>query len=139
MQFAYPVEFSSRRRNRVTFPDFPDLSARGAGKAEACARGRTILVAALEECVRERRPIPQPSAALKRPLLEPPTLVAAKLALYGAMREVGLSNVALARELGTVEGTVRRLIDLRHRSHIDQVEAALAVLGKRLLVTVRRA
>ena len=71
-------------------------------------------------------------------MVPPPLLVAAKVALYEEMRRRKLSNVALAKQLGTVEGTVRRLLDLRHRSHVDQVEAALALLGKRLFVSVHR-
>ena len=55
------------------------------------------------------------------------------------MRERGLSNAALARQLGTVEGAVRRLIDLDHRSHIGQVETALHALGQRLVVVTRAA
>ena len=68
-----------------------------------------------------------------------PPLIAAKLALYQAMREAGLTRVALAERLGLSEGAVRRLLDLDHRSHIGQVDAALAVLGKRLVVEVRDA
>ena len=64
---------------------------------------------------------------------------AAKLALYQAMGEQKLSNVALAKRLRTVEGVVRRLVDLDHRSPIGQVESALGVFGKRLVVEVRAA
>jgi cell division inhibitor SulA len=42
----------------------------------------------------------------------------------------------LARRLGLQENGVRRLLDLDHRSHIDQVDRALAALGKRLEVRV---
>ncbi len=68
-----------------------------------------------------------------------PSLPAAKLALYQAMREAGLTNVALGRCLKVSEAAVRRLIDLDHRSHIGQIEGALAALGKRLVVEVERA
>ena len=69
--------------------------------------------------------------------LPPP--VAAKLALYEAMREQNVSGEELAARLGMAEAAVRRLLDLDHRSHIDQVEAALRCLGKRFEVTVRDA
>jgi antitoxin HicB len=68
-----------------------------------------------------------------------PPLVAAKLALYEAMREQGVDADDLAARLRMAEPAVRRLLDLDHRSHIDQVEAALRCLGKRLEVTVRDA
>jgi hypothetical protein len=63
-----------------------------------------------------------------------PPLVAAKLALYEAMREQKVSGADLAARIGMAEAAVRRLLDLDHRSHVDQVEAALRCLGKRLEV-----
>ena len=68
-----------------------------------------------------------------------PALTAAKIALYRAMRARELSNTTLAEQLGTAEGTVRRLLDLDHRSHIGQVEAALQALGQRLVVVTQAA
>jgi antitoxin HicB len=58
-----------------------------------------------------------------------PPLVAAKLALYEAMRAQGITRTELARQLGLQENAVRRLLDLDHRSHIDQIDRALAALG----------
>ena len=55
------------------------------------------------------------------------------------MREAGTNNTQLADRLGIRETAVRRLLDLDLRSHIGQVENALAVLGKRLIVEVRGA
>lgn len=138
MRIAYPVEVSNKRRVvRVVFPDLPDAwteCAKGGEREAATA----LLVDALQLCIRERGEIPRPSRRPGCELVEPPLLVAAKIALYQAMRDNSLSNVAFAKQLGTVEGTVRRLVDLRHRSHVDQVESALATLGRRLVVTVRR-
>ena len=138
MQFTYPVELTNKSRNMVdvVFPDFPDAWTECAEGEEGEA-ANALLLDVLGECIRERRRIPRPSRRDGCPRVQPPVLVAAKVALYQAMQANELSNVAMARELDTVEGTVRRLIDLRHRSHVDQVEAALAILGKRLLVTVR--
>ena len=89
--------------------------------------------------IESRRDIPQPSPGRKLPLVALPAPVAAKIALYRAMCECGLGNAAMAKRLGTVEGTVRCLLDLDHRSHIGQVEAALHVLGQRLVVATRAA
>ena len=138
MQIAYPVELTNKSRSMVdvVFPDFPDAWTECAEGEEGEAAS-ALLVDVLGQYIRERQRVPRPSRKDGCPRVEPPVLVAAKVALYQAMQANALSNVAMARELETVEGTVRRLIDLRHRSHVDQVEAALAILGKRLLVTVR--
>ena len=139
MRIVYPVDVSTKSRHkvRVVFPDIPDVWTECAPGEERGA-ANALLVDALECCIKERLPIPRPSHEPGCQVVEPPVLVAAKVALYQTMHQKKLSNVALARRLGTVEGTVRRLIDLRHRSHVDQVEAVLATLGKRLIVTVRR-
>ena len=98
-----------------------------------------ILIAALGGYVKAREPIPAPSPARGRPTVVLPPLVAAKLALYEAMRAERVTNVALAERLGVTEAAVRRLLDLDHRSHIGQVDAALRALGKRLTIEVRDA
>ena len=63
-----------------------------------------------------------------------PLLVAAKLALYTAMREQGMTKVGLARLMGLSEGAIRKLVNPNHRSHIRQVEKALRKVGRRLVV-----
>ena len=56
---------------------------------------------ALAGYVHERRDIPLPSPAVSSqvPVTVPP-LVAAKLTLYSAMREQGVTKIALAKRLG---------------------------------------
>jgi hypothetical protein len=45
--------------------------------------------------------------------------------------------VDLAEAMGVDEKQVRRLIDLDHKSKVEQVVSALRMLGKRLVVDVR--
>jgi antitoxin HicB len=66
-------------------------------------------------------------------------LVAAKLALAAAMVSQGVTQVELARRLAIDGRQVRRLLDLRHGSRIEHLEAALAVFGKSIELTVRDA
>ena len=68
-----------------------------------------------------------------------PALVAARLALYTAMRERGIDAAELARRLGVSEKTVRSMLHLKRRAHIAHLERALAQLGVRLEVSVREA
>jgi antitoxin HicB len=55
------------------------------------------------------------------------------------MREAGVRKADLARRLGWHGPQIDRLLDLNHASRLDQIEAALAVLGKRLSVAVDNA
>ena len=94
------------------------------------------LIAALGGYIKLGRAIPRPSPRRDGPVAILPPLVAAKLALYQAMRAEHITRTALARRLGLQENAVRRLLDLDHRSHIDQIDRALAALGKRLQVRI---
>ena len=65
--------------------------------------------------------------------------VAAKIALYQAMREQGVRKADLARKLKLHPPQVDRLLNLHHKSRLDQLDAALEALGKRLELRVRAA
>ena len=133
MRIAYPIEIEERDAAFLAwFPDVPEAFAQRTNRLDALADARQRLTDALCAHVGEREDIPRPSSARREALVAPPLLIAAKLALYQTMRDQNVSNVALARRLGTVEGTVRRLVSPRHRSHVDAVEQALAQLGGRL-------
>jgi len=45
----------------------------------------------------------------------------------------------LARRLGIPKANIDRLFDLRHRSRLDQIEAAFKALGKEIRIEVRAA
>jgi antitoxin HicB len=140
--FRYPATVKVDRAgfHLVTFPDVPEAGTDAETREEALREALDALIAALGGYVTDRRPIPQPSRAKPgQVLIILPTLVAAKLALYEAIREAGIRNVELGRQLGISEGAVRRLLDLDHRSHISQVEAGLQSLGQCLVVTVQAA
>jgi antitoxin HicB len=68
-----------------------------------------------------------------------PAPVAAKAALYLAMREAGISKVQLARKLGCDEKEVRRMLDPKHPTKLPRIKEALDVFGKRLIVSVEEA
>jgi antitoxin HicB len=63
----------------------------------------------------------------------------AKTALYDAMREQGVGRAELARRLRWHLPQIGHLLDLRHASRMEHVEAALAGLGLRLIINVARA
>lgn len=140
--FCYPatVTVDTAGFFLVTFPDVPEAGTDAETREEALHNAVDALIAALGGYLQERRPLPLPSPAQPgQGLILVPALIAAKVALYEAMRAAGLGNVELGRRLGISEGAVRRLLDLDHRSHIAQVEAALQALGQRLVVAVQAA
>lgn len=55
------------------------------------------------------------------------------------MFDAGLRKADLARKLPLSPSVIDRLLSLTHASRIEQIETALAALGKRLVVGVREA
>ena len=141
MTHAFPYAFEPEESGGVLvqFVDVPEAHTAGATEAAAGEQALDCLIAALGGYIRLGRKLPRPSPARGRPVATLPPLVAAKLALYEAMRTQAITRTELARRLGLQENAVRRLLDLDHRSHIDQIDRALAVLGKRLEVRVLEA
>ena len=140
-RLAYPANLERQDGGAVlvSFPDIPEALTEGTTEGDALAEAEDCLIAALGGYIQARRNIPRPSPAQGRVLVALPALVAAKTALYGAMRAQGVGNTALAERLGISEGAVRRLVDPDHRSHIGQVEVALHALGQRLVVATQAA
>jgi len=141
MRYAYPYDLTPQPEGgfTVTFPDVPEAVTQGEDEDEAAAMAEDALVTALSFYTDNAERLPRPSAARGRPVAYVPPLVAAKLALHDAMLAAGVSNVALARRLGTDEKTVRRLRDPLHQSRINQIDAALHALGKRMGIVIEAA
>jgi antitoxin HicB len=117
----------------------PQAHDDGETAAEAIAGAAGSLVAALQGYVQAGWRSARRAKRGQRTIAVPP-LAAAKLALYQAVRDRGISNVSLALMLGlSSESEVRRLLDLEHRSHIAMVASALALMGKEVVVEVRDA
>ena len=142
MKLEYPAELRLHDDGSylVSFPDIPEALTDGLTQDEALSEASDCLIAALGGYISERRNIPKPSLPKKgQSTVRIPPLVAGKLALYQAMRDAQITRVELGKRLGVSEGAVRRLLDLDHKSHIGQVDAALTLLGKQLVVEVQDA
>ena len=141
MRYLYPCILTPEEGGGfvVSFPEVPGANTCGDDRAEALAMAEDALAVALAGHVHERWdiPVPESSRARSRSLVAVPPLVAAKLVLYSAMREQGLTKTALAERLGLSESVVRRLLNPDHRAHISQIERALRVVGRRLAVEDR--
>ena len=141
MIYAYPCVLTPAEDGSLiaTFPDVPEAITGGADRSEALALAEDALATALAGYVNAKWDIPVPSEAVAgRELVAVPTVVAAKLALYAAMREQRITNVELARRLGISESAVRKLANPDHRSHVGQVQKALRAVGRSLRVEGHR-
>jgi len=124
----------------VTFRDVPEAITEADSREEAVLRAEDALESALAMYIAAREPLPQASMAEPGEVIVPlSALGMAKTALYDAMREQGVGRAELARRLRWHLPQVARLLDLRHASRMEHVEAALAALGLRLIVDVARA
>jgi antitoxin HicB len=136
--FAYPVELVEQDGEFIVdFPDIPECHTVGDTSADALKQARDALESALSLYIDQKRLLPRASLALGRPVVSPPALAALKAELYMAMREKNVTKAELARRLKVGKVQAQRLCDILHQSRLDQIEAALAVLGKRVLVTTQ--
>lgn len=141
MRYAYPVDLDTDENGRVVarVADLIGCVTDGADRAEALAEAQDALEAALGAAVAGKEDIPAPSPARGRPVVVPGAVMAAKVALYQAMRAAGMSNTDLAARLGLAETEVRRMLDPDRATKIGRLEEALAVLGQRVVVAVEAA
>ena len=142
MLYAYPCDLVPAEDGGlvVTFPDVPEAITGGSNQSEVLAMAEDALATALAGYVHEKWDIPEPSEAAGGQALVPVSpVVAAKLALYSAMRAQRITKVELARRLGISESAARKLTNPDHRSHVSQVHKALRAVGRSLRVEVTAA
>jgi antitoxin HicB len=145
MRFIYPVELEEDRTDGrdwgfvVTFPDLPEAITSGKDRAEAFANAVDCLETALAWRIKDRLDIPEPSPARGRPTIVPGSLIAAKAALYLAMRAADVRPAELARRMDVDQPSINRLLDPKHASRAAQLDAAFAALGKRVVLSLENA
>lgn len=149
MRYAYPCSIvrdeeeeraSGRVAYTVTFPDVYGANTGGWSWEEAVEMAKDCLGVALGMYMKAREDMPVPSPLAEgQVLISVAPVIAAKLALYTAMREQGVTNDALANRLGLQEKAVCRLLDLGYRSPMTSVEKALEAVGRSLVVEDRTA
>ena len=136
--FAYSVHLEPQEEGGfvVTFPDIPEAITEGDDETEALVWALDALETMLESYMDDRQRIPYPSPADGRPVVILPVVAAGKVVLHNTLLEAGKKKADLARMLNLAPTLVDRLLSLRHKSRIEQIETALAAFGKRLVVDV---
>jgi antitoxin HicB len=127
----------------VTFPEIGIGATCGATWEEALRQAEDMLEEAVLGLMAHGEQVPTPgrptssapSEGARRASIALPALTAAKVELYRAMRQAGLDEKQLAARLSWTPKQVTHLFDGYHAVRLDRIEAALAALGRRLIVT----
>ena len=120
----------------MRFPDLPEALTGGDGIADTLAQAADCLAEAIAGRIVRRDEIPPPSKPKPgQHVISVPLYLAPKLALYLAMRERHIPNTELAKRLGISETVVRRMLNPKHDTKPEKIQAALMALGKRIVVT----
>ena len=142
MAFGYRYRLERQENGwwLVRFPGIPEALTEGETEEDARANAGDCVLAALEGYMKAGKPLPRQGASHSRSdraIL--PSLVTAKLAVYETMRARGWSKLKLAKELGMPENSIRRLLDLRHSSHMWVIDEALKKMDAELSIDLPKA
>lgn len=139
IMLSYPVnlELDTNNTYLVTFPDIPEAVSVGDDEDEALLNALDALETVIEAYFDEKREVPMPSKAGKgQPVVSLPALVVSKVLLQNEMLRQGVRKAELARRLNVHMPQVDRLLNPRHSSKLETIEAAFLSLGKRLKISV---
>lgn len=142
MSTSYPVALARDESGelRAVFRDLPEILTWGEDEAEALAAAADALEVAVGGLMDRGRDVPPPSPPVPgEHLVVLPAQLAAKLAVWRAWRENGISKSELARRLGITETEARRILDPKHATKLPTLDAAARALGKRLVVDLEAA
>ncbi|GAB6042381.1 type II toxin-antitoxin system HicB family antitoxin [Endothiovibrio diazotrophicus] len=120
-RLAYPASIEEDEGGffLATFPDLPGAATDGRTREEALEDARDCLEEAIAYRIHAGTEVPEPSQPKRgQTLVDLPAQMAAKAALYLAVREAGIT---------------------KHATKLPRIEAALSALGKRLVIEVRAA
>jgi antitoxin HicB len=125
----------------VTFPDVGYGATQGATEAEALEMAADFLVMAIGDLIKQGKELPRATTRRGRKYrwIKLPALAGVKMELYRELKSSGVRKAEMARRLGISRGNVDRLFDLHHSTRLELLEAALAVLGRRLSIGVEKA
>ncbi len=136
---SYPANFIPEGDGQgfhVRFPDLPEALTGGDNIDDTFAQSAECLAEAIAGRIARGDRIPPPSKPKRgQRIISVPLYLAPKLALYFAMRERHMTNTELAKRLGVSEIVVRRMLNPKHDTKPEKIQAALAALGKRIVVT----
>ena len=135
--FLYPakIEKDDECFFLVTFRDIKFAATDGRTIEEAKEEAVDSLSEAISSIISDNEPLPLPSELKKNEyLIAPDALIAAKAALYVAVKEEGLSKKALAKRLNLSEEIGLSLLDPKYQTKILNIDKALTAMGRKMVI-----
>lgn len=114
-------------------PDIPEAHSVGDSLEDLLANAVDGLTLALSIYVDQKRPIPEASNAGEH-IVPLPSVTVAKIVLWNDLLAQSKTKSDLGGILGISATAAGRLVDFEHNSKIEQIEQALKMLGRRILV-----
>ncbi|MDQ0472830.1 type II toxin-antitoxin system HicB family antitoxin [Labrys wisconsinensis] len=132
--YLYPVAIAREGPDYVvTVRDLPPVVTSGPSEEAAREMAADAVQAVVEHAIENELDIAEPSDPLEGEILIGlPAQLAAKLAVYQAWRRSGIRKAELARRMNRNEVEVRRILNPRYGTKLDQLEEAARALGGRL-------
>ena len=141
MEYAALFEPAAEGGFVITIPDFGWGVSQGDTEEEALTMAAALLQTLIQDHIRNGEALPKAThpRGKKYRFIQLSTLKNAKAELYAAFHSSGLRKTDLARRLGIPKTNLDRLFDLKSHTRFEQVESALAALGKRIAIEVKDA
>jgi len=131
--YAIRLEADDGQGVAVFCRDLQELNSYGEDEAHALREAVDAIETTLSLYVDQRRAIPPATPAEPgEHVIALPAVTVAKIHLWNEMVARGMRKADLCRLLGLKPVAVDRLVDFLHTSKIEQLEKALAAIGKRL-------
>jgi antitoxin HicB len=119
----------------VTCDDLPEVTTFGEDRDDALLRAADAISEALAARMAHKEAIPMPTGGPGQRVAIP-TEDALKVRVYQALLASGIRRSELARKMGQHAPQIDRLFDLKHKSKVEQLDAALHAIGQRLVFDV---
>lgn len=134
----YPATFKVAENGYVvSFRDIPEALTQGDNYEHAIEMAEDALLTSLDFYFEDKRNVPAPSPRKKADvMIHLPLSAATKVALLNTMLDERISQAWLARKMGITPQQVSRLVNLKHTTKIDTIEAAFKAIGRTLTITV---
>lgn len=138
MDYRIDIRKDTNGTYLASFPDLPGVHTYGATRDEAIERAHDAFLTGVEFMIRTKREVPAPRAA-GRTRFQVSAMVGSKIELHNVMVRQDVNRAELSRRLHCHRPQVDRLVNLRHGTQLDQLEAAFAALDQRLEISVTKA